>query len=314
MTSRVLILDFEQPDLLKAADPETIARTSAGWAADVKRFGPWSRIHVPQFEKAPDTASHYAWQPDNSGNGPSILVCGHCTSTMDAAWHFIENRQFDIWDSVLAVDQTAGRGQQKRHWVSPAGNIYASWLWPLPQFSGKPETEWTALLPLMAGFIFARTFKELNVPVQIKWPNDLLINNRKFGGILVERRGRHILVGIGINVMHAPEDRRLRQEFAVAATHLLNHGFEQTPLCLWTILAEKGKSLFERLIQTLTPAEFVRLIDRQMAWVGKTVIIRRAKEDIFKAVILGLAEDGGLLIKKGTTEEVLYSGSIIPVR
>ncbi len=314
MTSRVLILDFEQPDLLTAADPETIARTSAGWAADVKRFGPWTRIHVPQFGKGPDTTGFYAWQSPQAGDGPSILVCGHCTSTMDAAWHFIENQQFGIWDSVIAVDQTAGRGQQNRRWVSPAGNIHASWRWPLPEFSGKPETEWTALLPLMAGFIFARIFKELNVPVQIKWPNDLLINNRKFGGILVEKRDGHILTGIGLNVSFAPEDSRLREEFAVTATHLADQGFEMTPLCLWTALTEKGKSLFERLIQTLTPAEFVHLIERQMAWVGKTVLIRRAKEDIFKAVILGLAEDGGLRIKKGTTEAVLYSGSIIPVR
>jgi BirA family biotin operon repressor/biotin-[acetyl-CoA-carboxylase] ligase len=312
MTSRVLILDFEKPDLLEAADPESIARSSAAWAADVKKYGPWTRVHIPQFGKIPDTAGHYAWQSNQAGDGPTVFVCGHCTSTMDAAWHFIENRQFNLWDSVIAVDQTAGRGQQKRHWISPAGNIHASWRWPLPEFSGTSETDWTALLPLIAGFVVARIFKEFNVPVQIKWPNDLLINNRKFGGILVEKRGARILAGIGLNTSFAPEDSRLREEFAVTATHLSDQGYEMTPLCLWATLVEKGKSLFEHLIQTLAPAEFVRLIDRQMAWVGKNVLIRQGNADVFEAVILGLAQDGGLRIKKGNAEEIVYSASIIP--
>jgi BirA family biotin operon repressor/biotin-[acetyl-CoA-carboxylase] ligase len=85
------------------------------------------------------------------------------------------------------------------------------------------------------------------------------------------------------------------------------------PLSLWMTLTEKGKSLFEKLIQTLTPAEFIRLIDRQMAWVGKNVLIRQVNTDVFEAIILGLAEDGGLRIKKGDKDEILYSASIIPV-
>jgi BirA family biotin operon repressor/biotin-[acetyl-CoA-carboxylase] ligase len=224
-----------------------------------------------------------------------------------------------IWDSVIAVEQTAGRGQQKRQWISPAGNIHASWIWPLPKITGKAESDWGGLLSLVVGFVFARVFKELNVPVKIKWPNDLLINDqesgkdRKFAGILVERRENNILVGIGINVNDSPENSKLREEFAVPATSLLDQGFEMQPLSLWTTLVKKGKFLFEQLIQTLTPAEFVKVIDTQIAWVGKNVLIRQANAEVFDAVILGMAEDGGLRIKKGNIEEVMYSGSIIPL-
>jgi BirA family biotin operon repressor/biotin-[acetyl-CoA-carboxylase] ligase len=310
MTCSIFILDFNRKGLFEAADPEMIARTSAAWSDDIREFGPWKSIRLSRLNDAGDA---WASQPEQSVEGPAVLVCGHCKSTMDAAWHFIENRQMKIWDSVIAVEQTAGRGQQKRQWISPAGNIHASWIWPLPKITGNSENDWGGLLSLMVGFVFARVFKELNVAVQIKWPNDLLINNRKFSGILVERRENHIVAGIGINIYHSPDDNKMREDFAVPATSLLDQGFEMQPLSLWTTLVKKGKFLFEQLIQTLTPAEFVKVIDTQIAWVGKKVLIRQANADVFDAVILGMAEDGGLRIKKGNIEEVMYSGSIIPL-
>ena len=320
MTCRLSILDFDRQDLFTAVEPETIARVSRLWEKDIKDYGPWTRSRSSRFE-TPD--NDWIWQPKLPGDGPAVLVCGQITSTMDAAWNLIEDHQMDIWDSIIAVEQTAGRGQQKRQWISPAGNIHASWLWPLPGFDNESATDWGGLLSLIAGFVFARVFKELNVPVQIKWPNDLLIydqsgdqksgGDRKFGGILVERRDNHILVGTGININYSPEDRLLRDQFAVPATCLFDQGFEMSPLSLWATLVEKGKSLFEKLIQNTTPAEFIKIIDTQMAWIGKKVLIRQMNTDVFEALILGLAKDGGLRIKKENIEEVIYSGSVIPL-
>ena len=315
MTCRILILDFERPNLFKAADPQTIAQSSRLWQIGIQILSPWDRSPSTRFDDTDDT---WVWQPEQSGDGPAVLVCGHCTSTMDAAWHFIETRQMNIWDSVIAVKQSAGRGQHQRQWISPAGNIHASWRWPLPEFDGTAKTGWDGLLSLVVGFIIARVFKELDVPVQVKWPNDLLVydqkfgGDRKFGGILVERRADHILVGVGINVNYSPEDSLLRNEFAVPATHLFDQGCKMSPLSLWMTLVEKGKSLFEKLIQTSTPAEFLKMIDSKMAWIGEKVLIRQINTDVFEAVILGVADDGGLVVKKGDTKEVIYSGSIIP--
>ena len=309
LTCKILILDFDRQHLFQAAAPETISRTDRLWEADVQSLSPWEKSPSPELNENGDTST---WQPRKTGASPTVLVCGDCTSTMDAAWHFIKNRQMNIWDSVIAVSQTAGRGQQKRQWISPAGNIHASWLWPIPKFGGETETDWSGLMSLVVGFIFARVFKGLNIPVQIKWPNDLLINDRKFGGILVERRENHIVVGTGININYSPEDKLLRDEFSVPATHLLDQGFDMSPLALWTTLVEKGQALFEKLIQTSTPTKFIKMIDTQMAWVGKKVRVRQMNADIFEAIILGLAKDGGLRIKKEDIKEVLYSGSILP--
>lgn len=312
MPCRIFILDGDEPDTIKGADPEAIARTSRLWKTDMDTFGPWVRTRIPSFD---DGTSAWAWRPEPpaDGKGPAVLICENCASTMDAAWHFIEQGRLDEWDSLLAVEQSAGRGQQKRRWISPAGNLHAAWRWPLP-----PNSQWDGLVSLMAGFILARVFDELGVAAKIKWPNDLILQDpasgmdRKFGGILVERRESHVVVGCGINIGYCPDERQLREESAVAATRLGDVKAEISPLFLWATLVEKGKFLFENLVKSTTPNEFVRMIETKMAWIGRTVLIRKTHTEVVKARIIGLAQDGGLRIKTGNTAEVLYSGSIIP--
>ncbi|PIP37160.1 MAG: biotin--[acetyl-CoA-carboxylase] ligase [Desulfobacterales bacterium CG23_combo_of_CG06-09_8_20_14_all_51_8] len=317
MTCGALILDFDRPDLFKGADPEFLARTSRLWKKDIQNFGPWTRTRAPEFDDGSDA---WAWRPEVScaEKGPRVLICGHCTSTMDAAWHFIGRGRMDIWDSVMAVEQSAGRGRKKRRWISPAGNLHASWRWPLPAGDEAPGPKWSGLISLMAGFVLARVFNESGIAARIKWPNDLLLNDqksgidRKFGGILVERREDCIVVGCGINLHYSPDDRQLREDFSVAATRLSDQRIDMSPLSLWTDLVEKGKLFFERMIQSATPAEFINIIETKIAWIGRKVLIRPMNANVFEATILGLAEDGGLRIKTGNTTEVLYSGSMIP--
>ena len=310
MTNGIFILDFDRQNFLQASSPDTIARSGKTWKQAMNRLEPWEKIPAPFVGVSKE---EMVWHTNHSaGKGPAVLVCGSCTSTMDVAWHFIENRQMHAWDSVVAVRQTTGRGQQKREWLSPAGNLHVSWLLPLPEVDPEQALKWDGLLSLMTGFVLVRAFNEMNVPAKMKWPNDLLMDNRKFAGILVERRGPHILAGIGINVAHFPDDRRMREDAAVPATSLAAQGIDTAPLDLWLTLAKNGKKLFESLILALTPLEFVRLADRQMAWMGEKVLIRQTHADVFEAVILGMAEDGGLRIKKDK-EAVIYSGSLLPL-
>ncbi len=317
MACGVEILGVDRQDLFETGDPEEILNQSPLWARDIERLGPWTRRRSPGIDQAGDAWVWTSGQPDKSLPGYScdmsrILVCRRCASTMDTAWHFIETGRMQAWDSVMAVEQTAGRGQHQRQWVSPAGNIHASWCWPIPEHKSGETANWRNLMSLAAGFIFAQALRKFNVPVEIKWPNDLLIRDRKFAGILIENRGGHILTGCGINLAFAPEDRLLRDQFAVPATHLSREGFDFTPLALWMTLTTEGKAIFETLVHGAKPAEFIKMIDTRMAWIGKKVAIREMNDTVFEAVILGLSKDGGLRIKKGNTSRVIYSGSIIP--
>lgn len=104
---------------------------------------------------------------------------------------------------LLAADvQTAGRGRLGRQWHSaPGDSLCFSLAWP---FQG-PLSRLTGL-SLMIGAVVAETLRRMDWPVQVKWPNDLLLDGAKLGGILIDTAQRSAapglwaVIGIGLNV------------------------------------------------------------------------------------------------------------------
>jgi len=112
---------------------------------------------------------------------------------------------------VVAEEQTSGRGTKGRSWHSPAGlGLYASFIlrWDDPAGLGGSF----ALLPLAAGLAAAEAVLESSgVEARLKWPNDLVRERKKLGGILTEGALRpgspgYAVVGVGINVNHGQGD------------------------------------------------------------------------------------------------------------
>lgn len=98
---------------------------------------------------------------------------------------------------VIAEEQTAGRGRLDRSWQAPARSSLLMSLLLRP--SPSPAT-WT-MLPFVAGVAVAEALRAVaRVPAALKWPNDVLVDGRKLGGILVERVDTAVVVGIGLNV------------------------------------------------------------------------------------------------------------------
>jgi BirA family biotin operon repressor/biotin-[acetyl-CoA-carboxylase] ligase len=98
---------------------------------------------------------------------------------------------------VVAESQTAGRGRRDRSWTTPprAGLTFSVLLRPT-----FPTAGW-GWLPLLAGLAVATPLSTLSeVAVRLKWPNDVLVGERKLGGILGEVVGAGVVVGIGLNI------------------------------------------------------------------------------------------------------------------
>lgn len=131
---------------------------------------------------------------------PGIEVLGVTGSTNDLARARIE-AGVAAPAVILAEAQTAGRGRRGRGWSSPvASNVYLSQIEVL-----KGGLEGAAGLSLATGVAVAEAIESVAaVQVALKWPNDLLVAERKLGGILVELvtsgAGSHAILGIGINV------------------------------------------------------------------------------------------------------------------
>ncbi len=104
--------------------------------------------------------------------------------------------------SILAEIQTAGRGRADHSWVSLRGNLHASILLRNFPFS---ELTW---IPHWVSVCVFKALADLGVDcslIQLKWPNDLWIKKSlKIGGILCEKKGDVILLGIGLNLAEAP--------------------------------------------------------------------------------------------------------------
>ena len=197
---------------------------------------------------------------------------------------------------VLAEEQLHGRGRGDRSWHSPAGvGIYCSIVL-------RPELSLakTMLLTLMTAVAIARAVAlETDLSPRIKWPNDILINDKKIVGILLESKVgatgvEHAIIGFGINVNHTPAD--LPQELLLAASSLfieLGEPVDRSKL-LTKILAEV-EDLYERLQQgdlAIIHKEWRRF----SATLGRHVRILQRGE-LTEGIAVDVTEEGALLVR-----------------
>ncbi|MCG8560801.1 MAG: biotin--[acetyl-CoA-carboxylase] ligase [Hyphomicrobiales bacterium] len=111
-----------------------------------------------------------------------------------------------LW--ICAAEQCAGRGRMGRGWASPAGNLHASLL-----LRTACPVDTALQLVFVAGLAVHDAVSDLcREPLQLKWPNDLLLSGRKLAGVLIEsvggseRPGATIVVGTGLNLVAHPEE------------------------------------------------------------------------------------------------------------
>ncbi len=109
---------------------------------------------------------------------------------------------------LVAEEQTAGRGRLDRAWSAPrgAGLTFSVLVRP------TVEPSLWGWLPLLAGLGVAGPVSRVcELDVALKWPNDLLLGERKLGGILAERVGDQVVIGVGLNVSLRPHELPLPQ-------------------------------------------------------------------------------------------------------
>ena len=131
-------------------------------------------------------------------------------STNDEARRLAVEEAAEDGTLVWALEQTAGRGRRGRSWSSPRGNLYVSAILRPDCPVGE-----AAQLGFAAALALVDALGHLMPPlteVRLKWPNDVLVNERKAAGILLETvvdsdgTFRALLLGLGVNIAEAPDD------------------------------------------------------------------------------------------------------------
>jgi BirA family biotin operon repressor/biotin-[acetyl-CoA-carboxylase] ligase len=210
---------------------------------------------------------------------------------------------------VLAEQQTAGRGRRGRKWVSPfAQNVYYSLVLRIE--AGLRQLEG---LSLVVGLAVMQALRESGVRgAGLKWPNDVLVGQKKIAGILLELVGDpadicHVVLGIGINVNMQRADEVDQQWTSVQ----LETGF---PVDRNALVAQLGLQLQGYLDQH-RKGGFVALQEeweQNHAWQGRPVSLIAGVNQV-DGVVLGVDRQGALRLDVDGVEKI-YSGGELSLR
>lgn len=213
----------------------------------------------------------------------------------------------------FAEQQNAGRGRRGRQWVSPYGhNIYASFGWTFDGGAAVLEG-----LSLVIGIAVAQTLEDVGIAnAALKWPNDVLINNKKIAGILLEMSGDaagvcHIVVGIGINVRMTDEQTKTIDQPWTSIERELNteeksFSFERNVF---------AANLIAQVVNVLKDYDTKKFHSYQKAWhqlnafTNKNVELHLPRE-IVQGKFIGVNERGAVILNVGDRVETFYGGEI----
>lgn len=214
---------------------------------------------------------------------------------------------------IIANSQSSGRGRFNRSWLSPPNkNLYMSIILK-PYVSPRDAS----ILSLMTAVACINGLRRIsNIETSIKWPNDILVKDKKLGGILIETKSENkkvsiAIIGIGINVnfrsYEMPNEIRaiatsLEEEtgFYYSRTDVASEILKE--LDIWYNLFLKGDK--EKIIK-----EWLRL----SSTIGKYIKVKTG-ESIYSGTAIGIDDEGRLLLKNGSNVIKISSGDVTVLR
>ena len=304
---------YKREILERLRNGEPVSGEELGRAIGISRTAVWKHINelkcegyvidsVPSkgycFVSAPD-----ALLPDEIKAGLKTRIMGRevayhkeTTSTQEIA-KALASQGVAEGTIVVAETQSGGRGRVGRQWSSPQGGVYFSMILR-PDM--KPSE--ALRLPLVAGVAVAQAIKRnTKLAPKLKWPNDIMLQDRKVGGILTEMSAEidrldWVIIGIGLNVNTSHES--YPEEVQGVATSLMELGGKIIPRVklLQDILFE-----FESLYDDLVKSGFEPIRARWKALsntICANVVVSMPTEKVTGTAV-DIDLDGALILKKG---------------
>ena len=221
------------------------------------------------------------------------------------------------WSVVVATHQTAGRGRQGSVWRSPPGNLALTVL--LRPTLSPPQA---GLIPLAAGVALRDALAEVGVETALKWPNDLLVADRKIAGILAEAAWgsegmEGVALGIGVNLQLVREE--LPPELHGSTTSIAAETGQAADPARVAAAVLAHVSVWYHALSHKGP---LRVIEawraRSAPWWGRRVevrlgsrVVRGVAKDIDErgALLLDAQDGGTLTVHSGEVRELRLEGN-----
>jgi BirA family biotin operon repressor/biotin-[acetyl-CoA-carboxylase] ligase len=214
---------------------------------------------------------------------------------------------------LVAEHQTSGRGRLDRNFVAPPRSALLFSFFYLPHLKGEKSGHF-GWIPLLASQAVHASIKSIigtrtDISLSLKWPNDVLLNEKKVAGLLCERvnlpDGPGVIVGIGLNVFASQEDLPNKSSTSLALEEL---GSVDRGSLLVSILQNMTKFLMR------WENDDACLIDEYKeisATVGRRVRVEAPSGDITESIAVGIEPSGSLVLIDGT---VISVGDIVHLR
>ncbi len=201
-------------------------------------------------------------------------------------------------DWLVALRQDAGKGRQGRTWEGLDGNFFGSTLIRLREADPPPHT-----LAMVAGLALLEAVEGFaaDAPFCLKWPNDLMLDEAKLAGILLERADDRIVAGFGVNLAVAP--RIEGRKTASLDARVSPQDFAPT-------LADA----FARLLgawRMAEPSTLIRAWEARAHPAGTPLTVHTSESDRMAGTFEGLEPDGALRLRKADgSVEIVRTGDV----
>ena len=224
-------------------------------------------------------------------------------STMSDAMEVLSSMKPQVENLlVVAEEQISGVGRNQNCWVSPAGGLWFTYCLKTEQVTHQI----TLLLGLCLHKVLENQYPDLKGKLQIKWPNDLVFDNKKLSGILVQSQKGYLCIGIGINTN--PNAVKLKTAIPpVSLKQILS--FDVSNRALLNDFLTEFHNMYP-IYQSAGIRPFCDEINSLLYGLNKELEFDNDK-NVIKAICRGISEEGAILLEQADGSVFpCYSGSI----
>ena len=235
----------------------------------------------------------------NLASGTAIEIFDTLDSTSAEAKRRAEaGESGPLW--FLALTQTAGYGRRGRNWEQRTGDFAGTLLFK----PGAPPERWGQISFIVA-LALAAAFDEVmpEAKTALKWPNDVLVDGGKCAGVLLENLGAHLSIGVGVNIVTAPEG--LPYKVARLVDHVPAPPAPQA-------LAERIDHHFWTFYRLWRAEGFAPIRARWLAraaGLGGEITVRLPNEE-FPGVFEGMDDSGALILRSPAGKRTIAAGDV----
>lgn len=234
-----------------------------------------------------------------------------CTSTNNIA-NMKAKENAPSGTLIITERQLSGRGRLSRQWLSPIGGVWMSVIL-------RTQLTILKLMPitLLCAVAVSMALEELldEVPILIKWPNDIYINNKKICGILIETKSTsnevdYIVAGIGINANNTTSN--FDKSLGIVATSLIDLGISICKVQLASLVLDKVIKVFSDYEKQKSIDFVYEYYMNHMLWQGDKAYLTNTAtgERAYTGTVIGIGKQGQLLLKVDTKIMEIISGEL----